>query len=146
MLDNKRMLFAFGMMYVAATALGFASYFLFNPAIMWLCVFLLMPVVAAFLVWWYLDQVHFPFGRSFEEALKLVSAWIILSFVLDAITYIVLIPRLQHRPVAWTFFRDQSPWIWLSYGVLLASGLGGRSIFLQVHSENRATTAGLKSK
>jgi hypothetical protein len=135
MLNPVRMLLAFGLMYLAATTLGFASYLIFSPRIMWLCVFLLMPVVAALLVWWYLDRVSCPSEDTFMETLKLVGAWMILSFALDAVTYVFLIPRLQHRPAAWMFFKDQSPWIWLSYAVLLASGLGGRKIFLYLESK-----------
>ncbi len=37
--------------------------------------------------------------------------------------YIFLIPYLARSPRNWSFFMDQSPWIWLCYAVLLLSGL-----------------------
>lgn len=118
-------------MYVVATILGFATYLLINPLAMWIAVFAVMPVVAALLIYWYLIQIHCLPARSANEMMILVSAWIVLSFLLDALTYIFLVPAFADQPRNWTFYADQSPWIWLSYAVLILSGIAGRLLFLR---------------
>lgn len=57
--------------------------------------------------------------------LRLIFYWIALSFAFDALTYIIVVPAVFHANPNWTFFVDQSPWIWISYGVLFASGYAG---------------------
>ena len=92
-----------------------------NPVAMWICVFTLMPIVSALLMYWYLVKMRISRQASLTEVLILVLAWIALSFGLDAAAYIFIIPTLSHAAPNWTFFRDQSPWIWLSYAVVLVS-------------------------
>jgi hypothetical protein len=118
----QRILLLFLAMYVIATALGFATYLLINPTAMWISVFTIMPIVAALLIRLYLIQIRCSPGRSLREVLLVVAIWIVFSFLLDAVTYIVIIPTATHMPRNWSFFADQSPWIWLSYAVLLCSG------------------------
>jgi hypothetical protein len=88
-----------------------------------LSVFTVMPVLSALLIYVYLRRMKFSQGASLRESLVVTAAWIVLSFGLDAVVYIVIIPFLSHVAPNWTFFRDQSPWNWLSYVVLLFSGL-----------------------
>jgi hypothetical protein len=63
---------------------------------------------------------------SLRETLAITLVWIALSSGLDAVVYIVIIPFFSRAVPNWTFFQDQSPWIWLSYFVLLLSGLAAR--------------------
>jgi hypothetical protein len=110
-------------MYLIATILGFVTYLLLSPLAMWISVFTVMPVLSALLIYVYFRRIKFSQGASLRESLVVTAAWIVLSFGLDAVVYIVIIPFLSHVAPNWTFFRDQSRWIWLSYVVLLFSGL-----------------------
>jgi len=125
---------AFLIMYLIATCVGFASYLQLGPVAMWICVFTIMPVIAALLTCWFLVKIKCPPDRTLREILGLVVIWIVLSFSLDAITYVLTVPSLSHASANWTFFVDQSPWIWLSYAVLFISGYTGRWLYLRQHS------------
>jgi hypothetical protein len=125
------MIGTFAAMYLLATIVGFASYFLLSVRVMWICVFTLMPIVSAALIYVYLERLAFSRQSTFRETAILVSVWIGLSFSLDAVTYIVVIPVTSHRALNWTFFRDQSPWIWLSYAILSLSAYAGRWAYLK---------------
>jgi hypothetical protein len=116
-------------MYTIATILGFATYLLLSPLAMWISVFTLMPVISALLIYAYLRKMKVSKGTSLRESLAITLVWIVLSFGLDAVVYIVIIPFLSHVAPNWTFFQDQSPWIWLSYVVLLLSGLAARQAY-----------------
>lgn len=119
------------MMYVIATSVGFATYLLISQRAMWISVFTLMPVVSAVLIYAYLHKMHFPRNRSLRETVHLVLLWISLSFVFDAAIYILIVPPASHTAPNWRFFQDQSPWIWLSYAVLLVSAFVGRWMYLR---------------
>ena len=121
----------FATMYFVATIVGFATYLLLSPTAMWISVFTLMPVVSAVLMYGYLRKMQFDRKASLVESWRLLLVWIGLSFSLDALTYILIIPSVNHTTSNWTFFRDQSPWIWLSYAVLLISMYAGRWAYLR---------------
>ncbi len=122
---------SFATMYAIATILGFATYFFLSPTAMWVSVFTLMPAVSAWLIYRYLQKMKFKRDASMAECAKLLVVWIFLSFAFDALAYIAVIPSLMHTSPNWTFFRAQSPWIWLSYAVLLVSGYVGRRAYLR---------------
>ena len=119
----------FLIMYSVATLVGFGTYLLFSPFVMWVAVFTLMPAVSAFLIYGYLRRFKFSVQASLHESLLLTGVWMLLSFCLDAATYVFIIPHLTHSSPNWTFFRDQSPWIWLSYLVLILSALVARRLY-----------------
>jgi hypothetical protein len=121
----------FATMYFVATIVGFATYLLLSPTAMWISVFTLMPIVSAVLMYGYLRKMQFDRKASLVESWRLLLVWIGLSFSLDALTYILIIPSVNHTTRNWTFFRDQSPWIWLSYSVLLISMYAGRWAYLR---------------
>ena len=121
----------FAAMYFVATIAGFATYLLISPVAMWICVFTLMQVVSALLMYWYLVKMRISRQASLIETFYLVLAWIGLSFGLDAVTSIFIIPAVSHAAPNWTFFRDQSPWIWLSYAVLLVCAYAGHRLHLR---------------
>jgi len=125
---------AFSIMYLIATCVGFATYLQLGPVAMWICVFTIMPVIAALLIRWFLVKIKCPPGRALREILVLVAIWIALSFGFDAITYVLVVPGLSHVSANWTFFVDQSPWIWLSYTALIISGYTGRWLYLRQYS------------
>ena len=116
-------------MYVIATCVGFATYFWWSPFAMWVAVFTLMPAVSALLIYGYLRKLSFSAEASLYESLLLTGAWIVLSFCLDAVTYVLIIPHLSHSNPNWTFFRDQSPWIWFSYLVLIFSAVAAQRLY-----------------
>jgi hypothetical protein len=118
-------------MYLVATIVGFASYSLINPRAMWISVFTLMPVVSAVIIFFYLRRMQFSRRDCTRETFRLVLVWIGLSFAFGAATYILIIPFASHTTPNWTFFQDQSPWIWFSYAVLLLSADAGRRIYLR---------------
>jgi len=121
----------FAAMYLVATLVGFAAYLLISPVAMWIYVFTLMPVVSALLMSWYLVKMRISRQASLIETVYLALAWIGLSFGLDAATYIFIIPAVSHSAPSWTFFRDQSPWIWLSYAVLIVCAYAGHRLHLR---------------
>jgi hypothetical protein len=126
-----RIVGSFAAMYLVATIVGFATYLLISPAAMWISVFTLMPAVSAWLIYLYLRKMRFTPEASLAESANLLLVWICLSFAFDALSYILIIPATNHTSPNWTFFRDQSPWIWLSYAVLLLSGYVGRWFYLR---------------
>ena len=80
-----------------------------------------MPTVSALLMYFYLRRLKIRQDASLRESLLVAAFWILLSFGLDSVVYIAIIPLCTPIAPNWTFFRDQSPWIWLSYAVLLSS-------------------------
>ena len=116
-------------MYAIATVLGFLTYFMLNPLAMWISVFTIMPVLSALLIYFYLNKLRVSQRASLRESLLVTAVWILLSFGLDSAVYIVIVPLLSRAAPNWTFFRDQSPWIWLSYVVLLLSALAARHAY-----------------
>ena len=107
----------FGIGYLIAIAVGWVSFT--NPPLMWALTFTLMPVVFACLAYWYFRGVRPGVGEKRREAVRLTLFWVILSFALDAIVFIVVIPLAFGAKANWAFFIDQSPWIWLCYAVLV---------------------------
>ncbi len=115
--------------YVIGTSLRFLTYLLLGPRLMWVCVFTLMPFVSGLLIYLYLTRVKIGCEASLRESLIVTAVWILLSFTLDAITYILIVPTVSHVPPSYNFFHDQLPWIWLSYVVLLGSALSAREVY-----------------
>lgn len=121
----------FAAMYLIATIVGFATYLLISPRAMWISVFTLMPIASAALIYGYLCKMQFSRDSSLRETAHLVLCWISFSFAFDAATYILIVPAASHTPPNWTFFQDQSPWIWFSYAVLSISAVVGRWMYLR---------------
>ncbi len=63
----------FFVMYLIATALGFATYRGLGATAMWISVFTIMPVVAALLIRWYLAQIRCSAKKSLHETLNLTA-------------------------------------------------------------------------
>lgn len=119
----------FFVMYTIATLVGFATYVWFSLLVMWVAVFTFMPAVSALLIYGYLRKFQFSSQTSLYESMILTGMWMLLSFCLDAATYVLIVPHLSHSKPNWTFFRDQSPWIWLSYLVLILSALAAQRLY-----------------
>lgn len=113
----RRAVAAFGIGYLVATAVGWFTFT--RPPLMWALTFTLMPVVFAYLAYWYFCTTQPHAGGTTQEATRLTLVWIVLSFALDALVFIAVIPLLFGAKVNVTFFIDQSPWIWLCYAVLV---------------------------
>ena len=107
--------------YAIGTAAGFATFYI-GIVTMWLTIMLLMPILFAALAVAYLRRLRCPPGRAGVEMAGLIGYWVVLSFLLDALTYVFTLPHVLHIPPNWGFFEDQSPWIWLSYASLCVSG------------------------
>ncbi len=60
----------FLMMYGIGTVVGFASYRLLSPFAMWVCVFTLMPVISAFLIYGYLRRMRVGHASSLRESVS----------------------------------------------------------------------------
>src|SRR5579864_2250004 len=86
---------AFLIMYLIATCLGFATYQLLGAVAMWIAVFIVMPVIAALLICWFLMKIKCSPDRTLGEMLVLIMIWIALSFSFDAITYVLVVPALR---------------------------------------------------
>jgi hypothetical protein len=125
----QNVLLFFFAMYGIATVLGFTTFLLISPTAMWIAVFTVMPAVATLLICGYLRWLGCPSGQCRRETAVVVAIWIALSFLLDAATYILVVPAFAHRPRNTTFFIDQSPWIWLSYAVLIGCGFAAERLY-----------------
>lgn len=124
----------FGLGYLIATVVGFSTYYI-HITVMWTAIFTLMPVVFGYLFYTYLRRTACERSRSFRETNLLVLLWIILSFLIDGLIYIVVVPLISGNPSNWTFFEDQSPWIWLSYLTILILGHVSRLFYLRSPSQ-----------
>ncbi len=107
--------------YLIATIVGFATYFV-SEILMWISMFTAMPIVFSLLAYAYLLKSRCAPSEARGQMTRLILFWIALSFGLDAMTYIGIIPILSGGHANWHFFIDQSPWIWLAYIALAASG------------------------
>ncbi len=87
----------FGLGYLIATIVGFFTYYL-HVGIMWITIFILMPVVFGYLFYSYLSRTRYERSRTFRETNLLVLFWIILSFLVDALVYIVVVPLMSGNP------------------------------------------------
>jgi hypothetical protein len=114
--------------YLIATIVGFATYYI-NINLMWITLFTLMPAVFGYLFYLYLKKTKCGISETLKETNRLVILWIILSFLLDALVYVIIVPIIYRHKSNWTFFIDQSPWIWLNYMTLLILGHISRFIY-----------------
>lgn len=115
--------------YLVATIVGFATYYI-SPALMWISIFTLMPVIFSYLFYSYLKRTECDRSETFSETNRLAAFWIILSFLVDALVYIIIVPIVYRLKSNWTFFTDQSPWIWLNYLTIIVLGHISRIIYL----------------
>jgi hypothetical protein len=113
----RRAIATFGIGYAIATAVGWATFA--KPILMWVLTFTLMPLVFAVLAYSYFRGSKPNADEAAGEAIKLTLFWVVISFVMDALVFIVIIPRAFGAQANWTFFIDQSPWIWLCYATLV---------------------------
>ena len=120
----------FGLAYLIGTVVGFITFYI-NPIIMWIALFTIMPVVFGCFFFMYLKNKQTGSKESFQETNKLILLWIVLSFLLDGIVYIVFIPLFLGAQPNWTFFLDQSPWIWLNYLTIIILGHVSRLIYMK---------------
>ena len=127
----------FGLGYLIATVAGFCTYYI-DVRVMWVTIFTLMPVVFGYLFYTYLRRTGCERSESFRETNLLILLWIILSFLVDAIVYIAVVPLVSGAPPNWAFFADQSPWIWLSYLTMIVIGHLGRLAYLRSLDRSRA--------
>ena len=126
----------FGLGYLIATIVGFSTYYI-DVTVMWVAIFTLMPVVFGYLFFTYLSRTRCERSQSFGETNRLVLLWIILSFLVDALIYIVVVPLVSGNPPNWTFFMDQSPWIWLNYLTIIVLGHVSRWFYLRSLNDAR---------
>lgn len=119
----KRAFASFGIGYVVATGVGVVTFR--NPALMWGLTFTVVSLVFAILAYWYFRGVQPSQSEGRGEAIKLVVLWVVVSFILDALVYIAGFPLAFGAKPNWTFFVDQSPWIWLCYAILVPLIFGG---------------------
>jgi len=116
--------------YLIATIVGFTTYYI-NIDLMWVLIFTLMPVIFGYLFYIYLRKTKCEISEAFKETNRLIVLWIILSFLLDTAVYIIIVPIIYGHKSNWTFFIDQTPWIWLNYLTIIALGHISRFIYVK---------------
>jgi hypothetical protein len=121
MKNPKLALKYFVLAYLIATVVGFVTYRI-HELLMWIVMFTFMPVVFGYFFYSYLKKTQCPESTLFRETNILIACWIVASFLLDGLVYIVVIPVIFGRRPHWTFFIEQSPWIWLNYCTLAVLG------------------------
>jgi hypothetical protein len=99
---------------------------------MWISLFTLMPVIFGYLFYSYLKKEKCKVSETLKETNRLVALWIILSFLLDAIVYVIIVPLIFGLKSNLTFFIDQSPWIWLNYMTIIILGHMSRLIYNRI--------------
>ena len=120
----------FGLGYLIATIVGFSTYYI-HITVMWIATMTLMPVVFGYLFYIYLRRIKCTRSESIKQTNYLILFWIILSFLLDALVFIIVVPIIFGNPSNWTFFLDQSPWIWLNYFAIIILGYISRFFYLR---------------
>ena len=130
MKNIKLALTLFGLGYLIATIVGFSTYYI-HITVMWIATMTLMPVIFGYLFYFYLRRIKCTRSESLKQTHYLILFWIILSFLLDAVVYIVVVPIIFGNPSNWTFFIDQSPWIWLNYLAIIILGHISRFFYLK---------------
>lgn len=120
----------FGLAYLIGTILGFIAYYI-HVVVMWIVIFTIMPVVFGYFFFLYLKKTECKISVSLKETNLLVLFWIIASFLLDAFVYIIIVPIIYGYKPNWTFFVDQSPWIWLNYLTLVIIGYISRFYYIR---------------
>jgi H+/Cl- antiporter ClcA len=118
----------FFLAYIIGTVVGFATYYI-HEVVMWISLFTIMPVVFGYYFYMYLKNSACDPKAAKRETNILVAFWIILSFLLDALAYTVIMPLAFHIKPNYTFFIEQSPWIWLNYATIIILGHISRVIF-----------------
>ena len=116
--------------YLIATIVGFISFHI-NLIFMWIVLFTLMPLVFGYFFYLYLNKTECQITKSLKETNSLIIFWIIVSFIMDGIVYIFIIPIIFGYKSNWTFFIDQTPWIWLNYLTLVLIGYTSRYFFIR---------------
>jgi hypothetical protein len=114
--------------YAIGTTAGFVA-FAISAAAMWIEMFTLMPVVFAACFYQYLSRTRCPAAKTGVETARLCLLWVLLSFALDALIYIGVLPLALGARPNWHFFLDQSPWIWMSYATLFFLGYLARWLY-----------------
>ena len=116
--------------YLIATIVGFISYHI-STIFMWIVLFTLMPLVFGYVFYLYLKKTECKITEITKETNSLIIFWIIVSFFTDGIAYIFIIPIIFGYKSNWTFFIDQTPWIWLNYLTLVLIGYTSRYFFIK---------------
>ena len=130
MKDFKLALLYLGSAYLIGTIVGFITFYI-DVIVMWIFMFTLMPLVFGYFFYCYLKKTECKISELDKETNLLILVWIIASFLLDAIVYIIIVPIIYGYKSNWTFFADQSPWIWLNYLAIIIIGYCGRFYFLR---------------
>jgi hypothetical protein len=120
----------FGLGYLIATIVGFSTYYI-HITVMWIATLTLMPVIFGYLFYIYLKRIRCERSESLRQTNLLILFWIILSFLLDAAVYIIIVPIIFGHPSNWTFFIEQSPWIWFNYIAIIILGHISRLCYLR---------------
>lgn len=130
MKNFKLALLYFCLAYLIGTIVGFMTFYIHISA-MWVAMFTIMPIVFGYFFYRYLKKTECKISESVKETNVLILVWILASFLLDAIVYIIIVPIIYDYKSNWTFFADQSPWIWLNYIALVIIGYFARFYFLR---------------
>jgi hypothetical protein len=130
MKNSKLALLYFCLAYSIGTIIGFITFYI-HVIVMWIVLFTIMPIIFGYYFYRYLKKTDCEVSESLKETNMLILLWIITSFLLDAIVYIIIVPILYGTQSNWTFFVDQSPWIWLNYMAIIIIGHCGRYFFLR---------------
>jgi hypothetical protein len=121
----------FGLAYLIATILGFSTYYIINVIAMWVVMFTIMPIIFGYFFYRYLKNTAGSNSNMFQETNILIVFWIVSSFLLDGFVYIAFVPIIYGYRPNWTFFIDQSPWIWLNYCTIIILGHSSRYFYIR---------------
>ena len=130
MKNFKLALLYFCLVYLIGTIVGFITFYI-HVIVMWIVMFTIMPIVFGYFFYRYLKKTECKISESVKETNLLILVWILASFLLDAVVYIIIVPIIYGYKSNWTFFVDQSPWIWLNYLAIVIIGYFGKFYYLR---------------
>ncbi|RPH35327.1 hypothetical protein EHM92_06375 [bacterium] len=145
--DWKRATRYFLLGYLIATIGGVLMYYLVSETVMWLFTMTVMPALFLILAYKYFRKNLRAASPFFDrDLLSLIVCWVALSCIMDAIVYVLLSPLLLGLPPNWTFFSDQSPWIWMNYITIILIVLVAKGFYYEKKRPQINTDAGRVSR
>lgn len=118
--DWKRATRFFLLGYSAATVGGVVLSYGASDSVMLFFTMSVMPALYLVLAYKYFRKNLADPAPFFDrDLISLAAYWLLLSYLLDAVVYVFLAPWSLGSSPNWTFFREQSPWIWINYFTLV---------------------------
>jgi hypothetical protein len=112
-----------------------------GAAAMWVNLLSLVTLISAMLVYVYLCRALRSTSGAVATAAALVMGWSALFFGSEVVIGWFVVPGIHGFAGDVAFFHAQAPWIWMTYPVLLVSGVAGCVVYLIRGNKPSSTTS-----